>query len=68
MKKLIAVTLAAVCVAASLAGCGSSSSSGSTDSQGSGSAAASTTAESTDGMSGAISVKRGRLRHKRSFH
>ena len=56
MKKLIAVTLAAVCVAASLAGCGSSSSSGSTDSQGSGSAAASTTAESTDGMSGAISV------------
>ncbi len=56
MKKLIAVTLAAVCVAASLAGCGSSSSSGSTDSQGSGSAAASTTAENTDGMSGAISV------------
>ena len=56
MKKLIAVTLAAVCVAGSLAGCGSSSSSGSTDSQGSGSAAASTTAESTDGMSGAISV------------
>lgn len=56
MKKLIAVTLAAVCVAASLAGCGSSSSSGSTDYQGSGSAAASTTAESTDGMSGAISV------------
>lgn len=56
MKKLIAVTLAAVCVAASLAGCGSSSSSGSTGSQGSGSAAASTTAESTDGMSGAISV------------
>lgn len=56
MKKLIAVTLAAVCVAASLAGCGSSSPSGSTDSQGSGSAAASTTAESTDGMSGAISV------------
>lgn len=56
MKKLIAVTLAAVCVAASLAGCGSSSSSGSTDSQGSGSAAASTTAESTDGMSGAISA------------
>lgn len=56
MKKLIAFTLAAVCVAASLAGCGSSSSSGSTDSQGSGSAAASTTAESTDGMSGAISV------------
>lgn len=56
MKKLIAVTLAAVCVAASLAGCGSSSSSGSTDSQGSGSAAASTTAESTDVMSGAISV------------
>ena len=56
MKKLIAVTLAVVCVAASLAGCGSSSSSGSTDSQGSGSAAASTTAESTDGMSGAISV------------
>ena len=56
MKKLIAVTLAAVCVAASLAGCGSSSSSGSTDSQGSGSAVASTTAESTDGMSGAISV------------
>ena len=56
MKKLIAVTLAAVCVAASLAGCGSSSSSGSTDSQGSGSAAASTIAESTDGMSGAISV------------
>lgn len=56
MKKLIAVTLAAVCVAASLAGCGSSSSSGSADSQGSGSAAASTTAESTDGMSGAISV------------
>lgn len=56
MKKLIAVTLAAVCVAASLAGCGSSSSSGSADSQGSGSAAASTTAENTDGMSGAISV------------
>lgn len=56
MKKLIAVTLAAVCVAASLAGCGSSSSSGSTDSQGSSSAAASTTAENTDGMSGAISV------------
>lgn len=56
MKKLIAVTLAAVCVVASLAGCGSSSSSGSTDSQGSGSAAASTTAENTDGMSGAISV------------
>ena len=56
MKKLIAVTLAAVCVAASLAGCGSSSSSGSTDSHGSGSAAASTTAENTDGMSGAISV------------
>ena len=56
MKKLIAVTLAAVCVAASLAGCGSSSPSGSTDSQGSGSAAASSTAESTDGMSGAISV------------
>ena len=56
MKKLIAVTLAAVGVAASLAGCGSSSSSGSTDSQGSGSAAASTTAENTDGMSGAISV------------
>lgn len=56
MKKLIAVTLAAVCVAASLAGCGSSSPSGSTDSQGSGSAAASTTAENTDGMSGAISV------------
>lgn len=56
MKKLIAVTLAAVCVAASLAGCGSSSSSGSTDSQGSGSTAASTTAENTDGMSGAISV------------
>ena len=56
MKKLIAVTLAAVCVAASLAGCGSSSSSGSTDSQGSGSTVASTTAENTDGMSGAISV------------
>lgn len=54
MKKLIAVTLAAVCVAASLAGCGSSSSSGSA-AQSSGSAAAST-AENTDGMSGAISV------------
>ncbi len=54
MKKLIAVTLAAVCVAASLAGCGSSSSSSSA-AQSSGSAAAST-AENTDGMSGAISV------------
>ena len=55
-KKLVGTLLIAAMTASTLAGCGSSSSSGSTDSQGSGSTVASTTAENTDGMSGAISV------------
>lgn len=60
MKKLIALSMAALCVAASLAGCSSGStseeSSAASTSATSAEASASASGESTDGMSGAISV------------
>ncbi len=62
MKKLIALSMAAFCVAASLAGCSSSSSSeessaaSASSSTASAESSASTSEEGTEGMSGAISV------------
>ncbi len=62
MKKLIALSMAALCVAASLAGCSSGSTSGESSAASASTSAASAessaaaSGESTEGMSGAISV------------
>ena len=62
MKKLIALSMAALCVAASLAGCSSSSTSeessaaSASTSAASAESSAAASGESTEGMSGAISV------------
>ena len=62
MKKLIALSMAALCVAASLAGCSSSSTSeessaaSASTSSASAESSAAASGESTEGMSGAISV------------